>query len=82
MDNREEVKAKELPKKQRDLFKVEKCKVLKYDSLTNALDFDFLGYGLRLYDVENFSGDTVDIKYKGTIGKPDFVCKLWNSDNV
>ena len=40
------------------------------------LDVNFEGHGIRIKNVDNFVGDTVIIKYKSEIGKPDFEYKL------
>lgn len=57
-------------------FKDKECHVIKYNKCNKTLDVLFDRYGIRLFNVENFSGDTVIIKYKGEIGKPDFEYKL------
>lgn len=63
--------------KEKDNFKMEKCKVLKYDKISQTLDVDFKGYGLRLKNIKNFNERTTAfIKYKGEIGTPNFVYKM------
>lgn len=59
-------------------YKVMKCKVISYNKKTNTLDVLVHGYGIRLKNVENFdnTSDTVDIQYKGEIGKPNFEYKI------
>lgn len=57
-------------------FKTMICKVLKYNEKSRVLDISFKGYGLRFYNAEKGNGDTVKVRYKGTIGKSDFVCEL------
>lgn len=52
------------------------CKVYKYDKKNRTLDINFDGYGIRINDVADFTGDTVTLKHKGQIGKSDFVYKL------
>lgn len=53
-------------------FKTLECRVINYDSKLKILDIDFKGYGMRLHNVDNFTGDIATIKYKSDIGKPDF----------
>lgn len=62
--------------KKNNIFKTKKCKVLKLNNNTQNLDIDFDGYGIRIHNAKNISGDTVELKYKGTIGKPNFIYKL------
>lgn len=57
-------------------FKTEKCKVLSYNKKTKELDVDFLGYGIRLFNIDKDIGDVVSIKYRGQIGTPDFEYRL------
>ena len=78
MDNNKtnvSVEDNKLPK-----YKIEKCRVLSYNSKTKELDVDFKGYGIRLNNVlknvKNVDSNYVDIKYIGEIGNPDFSCKL------
>lgn len=52
------------------------CKVIRYSAEMETLDIDFDGYGIRLYYVKDVKGDSVSIKYKGEIGKPNFKCKV------
>ena len=62
-------------KKKRDDYREKVCKVIRYNKAKKILDIYFDSYGIRLKDVENFSGDSVIVKYKGEIGKPNFkVC--------
>ena len=63
-------------KKNRIEYKEKECKVIGYNKVTNSLDISFDGYGIRIKDVKDFIGDTVTVKYKGEIGKPNFVYKL------
>lgn len=64
------------PKKSRNDFKTKECNVIAYNKITNTLDINFDGYGIRIKDVADFTGDTVTIKYKGEIGKSNFEYKL------
>lgn len=57
-------------------FKTKECSVIGYNNITNTLDVNFDGYGVRISNVENFDGSIVAIKYKGEIGKPNFYCEL------
>lgn len=81
-EKKDELFAKEtLPKKPKNNFKnngfkSKECEVIAYSKRTNTLDIRFDGYGIRIKDVENFVGDTVELKYKGEIGKPNFEYKL------
>ena len=58
-------------------YKVKECKVIHYNKNTKTLDVRFDKYGIRLKDIDDVEiNDTVLIKYKGEIGKPDFEYKL------
>lgn len=80
-ETHEEVIQEELPKiqprkKNKNEFKEKECKVIRYNKFAKTLDIKFDGYGIRFKDVKDFSGNTVIIKYKGEIGKPNFEYKL------
>lgn len=81
-ENKEEVIVLEaLPKKPKNNFKNngfknKECKVIAYNKRTNTLDVKFDNYGIRIKDVKEFTGDTVELKYKGEIGKPNFEYKM------
>lgn len=62
--------------KRNNSFKTKKCRVISYNKAIKTLDVLFDQYGIRIHDVSDFYGDTIEIKYKGTIGKPNFVYKL------
>lgn len=62
-------------KKEKD-FKEKLCPVLNYNKRLKILDIVFDGYGIRLKDVDDFCGETVMIKYKGTLGKQNFQIKI------
>lgn len=64
------------PRKNKKSFKEKECKVIAYNKRTNTLDVNFDGYGIRIKDVKNFSGDTVIVKYKSEIGKSDFTYQV------
>ena len=64
------------PRKAKNNYKEKECKVIGYNKITNSLDISFDGYGVRFNDVKDFVGDTVIVKYKGEIGKPNFEYKL------
>ena len=66
----------EKPAKRKSSYKTTICDVLKYDEKEKWLDISFNGYGVRLKNVEAFSGENVEVKYKGTIGKPNFECQI------
>lgn len=76
----EEIIQEELPKiqprKTKNQFKEKECKVIRYNKLTKTLDISFDGYGIRVKNVKDFSGDLVTIRYKGEIGKPNFEYKI------
>lgn len=59
-------------------YKVMKCKVISYNKKNNTLDVLFNGYGIRIKNVQNFDNtiNTVDIQYKGEIGKSNFEYKV------
>ena len=63
-------------KKNKYEYKEKECKVIGYNKIINSLDISFDGYGIRIKNVKDFSGDTVIVKYKGEIGKPNFEYKL------
>lgn len=56
-------------------FKTQRCKILHYDKGTGELDIDFLGFGIRLYGISTEEKDYINIRYRGEIGKPDFICR-------
>lgn len=60
----------------KDGYKNKECKVIHYDKQKKTLDVLFDRYGLRIFNVEAFSGNTVIVKYKNEIGNPDFEYKL------
>lgn len=64
------------PRKTKNQFKEKECKVIRYNKLTKTLDVSFEGYGIRVKNVKEFSGNTVSVKYKGEIGKPNFEYKI------
>lgn len=57
-------------------FKTEKCKVLSYNKNTQELDVNFLGCGIRLFNIDRDIGDVVSVKYRGEIGTPNFEYRL------
>lgn len=65
-----------LSKKQKNNFKEKECKVISYNDKSKTLDVKFDGYGIRIKNVDTFSGDVAIVKYKGEIGKPNFEYKL------
>ena len=67
---------KNLPNKQKNGFKNKECRVIFYNKRNGVLDVEFDGYGIRIKNVKDFNGSTVEIKYKGEIGKPNFTYKL------
>lgn len=72
------IETKNVSLKKETRYKKEKCKVLDYNIKSKELDIDFRGYGVRLYDIEITPSDAVIVKYTGTIGEPDFKCKVAN----
>lgn len=71
-----EQKQEKMKENKQSAFKTKECKVIKYDNVKNILDINFDGFGIRIENVKDFSGDTVKVKYKGEIGKPNFVYEL------
>lgn len=69
-----------LPKKPKnnkfDGFKTKECKVVSYNKKTLELIFNFKGINIRFTRIKNNIGDTISVKYKGEIGKPNFEIKL------
>lgn len=73
--NEENIKKQKTISK-KDMFKEKECQVIKYDKSRKTLDVLFDQYGIRIFNVENFNGDTTTVKYKSEIGKSDFICIL------
>ncbi len=69
-----------LPKKPKnnksDGFKTKECEVVSYNQKTFELIFNFKGINLRFTGIKNDIGNTITVKYKGEIGKPNFEIKL------
>ncbi|EOS34978.1 hypothetical protein C804_01104 [Lachnospiraceae bacterium A4] len=57
-------------------FKEKECPVISYNKHSKTLDVMFDNYGIRIINIESFVGNTVNIRYKGEIGKPDFEFKI------
>lgn len=57
-------------------FKSKMCDVIAYDEDKHTLDVRFERYGIRIKNIENFNGNTAEVKYKGEIGKPNFEYRL------
>lgn len=57
-------------------YKTEKCRVLRYNKRTKELDVDFMGYGIRLYNIDKEIQDIVNVKYRGEIGASNFQYRL------
>lgn len=74
--NEEKVVVKKTAVKPIEKFKTEKCEVLNYDEKFKTLDVLFKGSGIRFNDVSTNVGEFVEVKYRGEIGKPNFVYKL------
>lgn len=74
----EEITEEVLPRKPKRTngFKIKKCRVLSYNKTTKDLDILFDQYGIRIHDAVDPQDDMVEIKYKGTIGKPNFAYKM------
>ena len=74
----EETTEEVLPRKPKrnNNFKIKKCRVLSYNKATKDLDILFDQYGIRIHDAVDPQDDMVEIKYKGTIGKPNFAYKM------
>lgn len=69
-----------LPKKPKNnkfnSSKTKECKVVSYNKKTLELIISFNGTNIKFTGVKNINGDTISVKYKGEIGKPNFECKL------
>lgn len=58
-------------------YKSKTCHVIYYDKRFKTLDIMFDNYGIRIKNVKDFTEeDTINIKYKGEIGKSNFEIKL------
>lgn len=67
------------PRKSREEFIEKECEVIYYNSHEKTLDIKFNKYGIRVRNVElidNKDHTTIKIKYKGEIGKPNFIIKV------
>lgn len=62
--------------KPKNIFKEKECDVMAYNKKEKTLDIKFDNFGIRLKNVDKFQGNKVFIKYKGEIGKPNFIYKL------
>lgn len=64
-------------RKLKDEFKEKECKVINYNQSAKILDIKFNEYGIRINNVDSFiETNMVIIKYKGEIGKSDFMVKI------
>lgn len=65
-------------RKSKEDFKEKECKVIRYDNYTKSLDINFDGYGIRIRNVDSSynNNSIVKVKYKGEIGKPNFIVKV------
>lgn len=65
-------------RKTKEDFKEKECKVIRYDNSTKSLDINFDGYGIRIRNVKfSYNNDViVNVKYKGEIGKSNFIVKV------
>lgn len=70
--------SKNRPRKPKEDFIEKECKIINYDNHTKLLDINFDGYGIRMKNVEYSYNNNliVKVKYKGEIGKPNFVIKV------
>lgn len=55
---------------------IKKCKVIEYVKKTRTLRLLFDNYGIEIKDVDEPTTDTVDVKYVGKIGSPNFTFTL------
>ena len=65
-------------RKSKEDFKEKECEIINFDNHTKSLDINFDGYGIRIRNVE-FSVNNnlrIKVKYKGEIGKSNFVVKV------
>lgn len=60
------------------MFRYKECPVLRYIKEQKVLEVAFDGIGLHFDDVKkDYTGiQMVNVKYKGIIGKPKFICEL------
>lgn len=63
-------------KPQKIEYKEKLCNVISCNSKEKYVDVMFDGYGIRIKNVNSFSGELAKVKYKGEIGKPDFTCTI------
>lgn len=65
-------------RKLKEEFKGKECEIINYDNHTKSLDINFDGYGIRIRNVELSTNDNsmIKVKYKGEIGKPNFIVKV------
>lgn len=76
-ENKDPVPKGQRNKSKSNSYKAKKCKVISYNRLQKTLDVVFDGYGIRIKGVTNCGDDCyITVKYKGEIGKPNFVYTL------
>lgn len=70
--------SKNRSRKTKEDFIEKECKIINYDNHTKSLDINFDGYGIRMKKIEfSYNNDPiVKVRYKGEIGKPNFVIKV------
>lgn len=71
-----EVEKKKIIKQNAESLKTKTCKVLKYDKKSKTLDVLFDKCGIRFYEVKPIDVGTVEVQYKGTLGKDNFEYSL------
>lgn len=62
--------------KQKISFKEKTCEIIAYNKKDKTLDIRFDGFGIRMKNVDKFDGKEISVKYKGEIGKANFICRL------
>lgn len=65
-------------RKTKDEFKEKNCEVINYNKHAKTLDIKFNEYGIRIKNVDSFNSNNgfAIVKYKGEIGKSNFVVKV------
>lgn len=72
----EELDKKNKSKNKNTDYKVKECKIISYNETTKELDVLFDNYGIRINNSNPVTDSTVSVKYKGAIGKSNFICKI------
>lgn len=65
-------KVEEKKNTKRKAKSTKECKVLAYNKAKQFMIISFDGYGIRIDEVAEKPGETVEVKYSGKIGTPSF----------